>query len=285
MSATLRKDLFNRRFLIPFATELFAWAGIVSVLGQVLDWMFNFAGHSWWGIVITVLLLSGIPVAIWRSWPRPIEETYESPKTTIRIVKGDIFDQDDHLVIGTCDTFDTEPPHIIARTSLQALALDRLYGGDINALNADLDAALSSVASTETINKPGKTIRYPLGTVAVVDHPPRKVFFVGYTKMDAHNNAQGTPDGLWVSLNSLWGAVSKYGNGRAVSMPVIGGGLSRMSSIVPTQDSIRFTILSFMFASRNKKVCDELRIIVQPRDYEKLDRLELQAFLTSLKPS
>ncbi|ASX03433.1 macro domain-containing protein [Mycobacterium intracellulare] len=68
-------------------------------------------------------------------------------------------------------------------------------------------------------------------------------------------------------------------------MPVVGGGMSRMSSIVPTQDSLRFTILSFMFASRRQRVCEELRIVLRPEDYDKLDRLELQAFLTSLKPS
>ena len=103
--------------------------------------------------------------------------------------------------------------------------------------------------------------------------------------MNESNNAQGTPDGLWASLNSLWAAISKHSNGGTVCMSVIGGGMSRLSSIVPTQDSIRFTILSFMFASRSNKVCDELRIVVRPKDYQRLDRLELQAFLTSLKPS
>ncbi|ORL74641.1 hypothetical protein A5N71_19155 [Prescottella equi] len=200
-------------------------------------------------------------------------------------MKGDIFEEDGHIVIGTCDTFDTAIPHIIERTSLQGIALERLYGHDVGRLDADLALALSSVEPIETVNKPGKTHRYPMGTVAVVDHPPRKLFFVGYTAMDENNNAQGTPDGLWISLNSLWEAILKRGNGRAVCMPVIGGGQSHLSSIVPTQDSIRFTILSFMFASRTRKVCDELRIVVRPEDYERLDRLELQAFLTSLKPS
>ncbi|MGQ9411416.1 macro domain-containing protein [Mycolicibacterium gilvum] len=89
----------------------------------------------------------------------------------------------------------------------------------------------------------------------------------------------------WISLNRLWVAIARSSNGRTVCMPVIGGGMSRMSSIVPTQDSLRFTILSFMFASRKNLVCSELRIVMRPEDYEKLDRLELQSFLTSLKPS
>lgn len=285
MSTAIRSDLFSKRFLFPTATRIFAWAGVIAVIGQLLDWAFKFAKHGWWGPGVLVVVLLGIPVAILRSWPRPIEESYETPRTQIRIVRGDIFEEDEHLVIGTCDTFDTAIPDIIERGSLQGIALNRLYGNAVEKLDADLAGALNSIEPSGEVTKKGKTVRYPLGTVAVVDRPPRKLFFVAYTTMDENNNALGTPDGLWVSLNSLWRAVTKYSNGRTICMPVIGGGMSRMSSIVPTQDSIRFTILSFMFASRTNKVCDELRIVVRPQDYERLDRLELQAFLTSLKPS
>ena len=136
-----------------------------------------------------------------------------------------------------------------------------------------------------SVKKDGKTRRYELGTVATISHPTRKLYFVAIAKMDENNNTNGTPDGLWISLNRLWDEVTRSSNGKTLCMPVIGGGMSRMSSVVPTQDSLRFTILSFMFASRQKKVCDELRIVLQPADYDKTDRLELQAFLTSLKPS
>jgi len=60
-------------------------------------------------------------------------------------VKGDLFAEDGHLVIGTCDTFDTSIPDIIERSSVQGIALDRLYGNAIDKLDADLAAALQSV--------------------------------------------------------------------------------------------------------------------------------------------
>ncbi len=229
--------------------------------------------------------LVGLPLAGWRSWPRPIEESYESPKTQIRVVKGDLFDEPEHLVITTCDTFDTATPNIIARTSLQGQALDRIYDNDTARLDADLATALNNIMPVGTVQKEGKTDRYSVGTVAIIAQTNRKLYFVAITEMDASNNAQGTPDGLWASLNRLWEAVRRSANGRTVCMPVIGSGLSRMSNIVPLQDSLRFAILSFMFACRTNTVCSELRIVLRPEDYEKLDRLELQAFLTSLKPS
>lgn len=58
-----------------------------------------------------------------------------------------------------------------------------------------------------------------------------------------------------------------------------------MSHALPAQDSIRLIILSFLLASREKRVCERLDIVVRDRDVRTLDMLELQAFLTSLQDS
>ena len=190
-----------------------------------------------------------------------------------------------HLVIGTNDTFDTETPIIISRKSLQGQALQVLYGGDLKELDAQLATALTGKPTVGSIAKIGKQIQYGVGTIATVKHASRLIFFLAYCEMDAHNTAHSTPDNVWKSLLLLWDEVSKKSNGGTVSIPVIGGGQARLSSIVPAQDVIRLTVLSFMFASRKAKVCDELRIVVRPEDYKKLDRLELQSFLSSLRSS
>lgn len=221
---------------------------------------------------------------IW-SWPRPISQDYSAPKTKISIVKGNILDEKEHLVIGTNNTFDTETPIIIAQSSLQGQALQALYGGDLEELNGRLDAALERKQPIGTITKAGKQTQYGVGTVATVKQAARLIFFVAYCEMDEHNTAHSTPDKVWMSLLSLWDEVSKKSNGGIVAVPVIGGGQARLSNLLPAQDAIRLTLLSFMFASRREKVCDELRVVVRPQDYEKLDRLELQSFLSSLRSS
>jgi hypothetical protein len=188
-------------------------------------------------------------------------------------------------VIGTTDTFDTETPIIISAESLQGQALKILYGGDLKELDAQLTTALAGKPSVGTIAKAGKQAQYGVGTIATVKHSARLIFFLAYCEMDAFNNAHSTPDKVWKSLLLLWDEVSKKSNGGTVSIPVIGGGLARISSVLPAQDAIRFILLSFMFASRGGKICDELRIVVRPEDYMKLDRLELQSFLSSLRSS
>lgn len=281
----LLQDLRTWRFWRHFLVRSFACLGGFSTVLQTSN-VINPSVTTFQGMwillsVIGVSLLGGL---LW-SWPRPITQDYTAPQTRITIVKGNIFDEKMHLVIGTNDTFDTETPNIISQNSLQGQALQVLYGGDLKDLDLQLSNALVGRQPIGTIAKLGKQDRYGVGTIATVKHAARYIFFLAYTEMDANNNALSTPDKVWTSLLLLWEEISRKGNGGTVSMPVIGGGLARLSSIVPAQDAIRLTLLSFMFASRYKKVCDELRIVVRPEDYEKLDRLELQSFLASLRAS
>jgi len=236
------------------------------------------------GVSSGVIVVSVIYGAF-RSWPRPIEEQYSSPNVKISLVKGDLFAQSGHLVIGMCTTFDTSIPDIIARSSVQAQFLDRVFSGSVQELDNQLQQALSRYQPLGSINKAGKQERYAIGTVATLRDHARRYFCVAYTEMNERNEARGTADGIWRSLDSLWKAVTAEANGGTVCIPVIGGGQSRLSQLLPAQDSIRFTAMSFMLACRNEKICDELVIVVQPKDYERLDRLEIQAFLGSLRPS
>lgn len=273
------------RFWRHFLTGSFACLGVLSTVLQTNN-VINpdvkvFQGMLYLMSVIVVSLGSGLIL----SWPRSITQDYGTPKTKISIVMGDMLTETTHIVIGTNDTFDTETPIIISNNSLQGQVLHVLYGGDVKELDAQLNAALIGKPTVGTTVKEGKQARYGVGTIATVKHSARMIFFLAYCEMSDDNTAHSTPDKVWKSLLLLWDEVSKRSNGGVVSMPVIGAGQARLSSLIPAQDAIRFTILSFMFASRREKICDELRIVVRPDEYKKLDRLELQAFLSSLRSS
>lgn len=279
-------DLTKRRFWRNFSVHTLATGGAISGTMQFLSMVFPeqtkvFQGPAALGIVALISLFVGLIL----SWPQPIEQIYSSPNTRIRIVKGNILEQPNNLVIGTCDTFDTATPNIIARGSLQGQALDILFGGDVHQLDRLLDEALLEKSTIDSIIKPGKTKKYGVGTVATLNHGARKLFFLAYTEMNKQNEARATPDDIWKSLQALWKEVSISANGTSVSISVIGGGQARLSNLLPAQDSIRFIALSFMIASRKERVCDELCIVVREQEYERLDRLELQSFISSLRAS
>lgn len=282
---TFLADLQRFRFWRHFAVQSFACVGffavVIGILDALLPGIFEGAGRGLGIAVFVVSLLYGLV----RAWPRPIQQTYSSPNITVRLVEGDLFEQPGHLVVGMSSTFDTSVPHIVQRESVQGQFLRQIYHDDLGALDADLAAALVSQPAIGSINKPGKTERFAIGTVATIREHTRCFFCLAYTDMDEQNVARGTVDGIWRALDNLWKAVSASANGGTVAIPVIGGGQARLSQVLPAQDSIRFIIMSFVFASRKEKICDELNIVVQSSTYEALDRLEIQAFLKSLKHS
>lgn len=282
----IKRDLRNWRFWRGLATHALSALGVLSVVLGLYD---LFSPDSLGGLDLPEVLLvplAALIYAVWRSWPYPIEEHYSTPNTKVRLVTGDLFDQGTNLVIGVSDCFDVETPNIIATNSVQGQFLTRVYKNDLGALQADVHAALASKTPIETgVSKFGNTDRYALGTVATINHLRTHYFCVAYTRMDEKNNVSSSIGILWEALDRLWDEVRGRSNGEVVSAPVIGLGQSGMSTVIPIQDAIRFLVLSFMFASRQKRVCDELRIVIRPEDEKRVDMLEVQEFLRSLKKS
>jgi Domain of unknown function (DUF6430) len=281
----LPHDVRTRRFWRYYATNAFAAIGFLSAfLGLVALLFPHVIPHreGWFalGVILMALAYGG-----YRAWPSPISITYSRPNIRVSVVEGDLFEQTGHIMIGMCDTFDTAIPTIISRTSVQGQFLDRIFNGDVDELDRRLTAALKEIKPVGYVTKPGKTERFPIGTVAVLREHARCFFCVAYTTMNERNEARGTLDGIWRSLDSLWKEVTAHANGGPLVVPVIGGGQARLAQILPAQDSIRFIALSFVLASRSEKICDELTIVVQPAQFRELDRLELQAFFRSLRPS
>jgi hypothetical protein len=286
MSRALLHDLKRQRFWRHLVVHALSAVGLVALLAGLSDVFFPDVAEGAGAWLTIATLVVALVYAVVRSWPRPIEQQYETPNVKISLVRGDILEQDaDHLVIGMQTTFDTETPRIIARTSLQGQFVDRVYGGDLKRLDRELEEALSGTTPVSTISKQGKTTVYDVGTVAVLEQATRCFFCVAYSEMDVKNVARSSIENVWRGLDQLWREVADRANGGNVAVPVLGGGLARLSQILPAQDSIRFIILSFMFACRRERVCDELKVVVQPAQYDRLDRLEIQAFLMSLRAS
>lgn len=280
---TFTRDLRNPRFWHGLATHGLASLGLFAALLGLYDlfWPNKLDKLT----LPEILVIPGVAMAyaIWRSWPYPVEQHYSTPDTKIRLVTGDLFEQDTNLVIGMSDTFDIETPNIIATNSVQGQFLAKVYRHDLAALRAELDAALSGEAIIGNVTKAGNTDRYKLGTVATINHHRKQYFCVAYTSLDEQNKASSSMGILWEAMERLWDEVRVRSNGEAVSAPVIGLGQSGMSTILPIQDAVRFLILSFMFASRKARVCDELVIVIRRGDEKRIDMLEIQEFLLSLR--
>jgi Domain of unknown function (DUF6430) len=282
----MRYLLKTRRSWKRFGNGSFFLFGLVVAATGLIDVFFpgDLAKQT---VLFWVSLAGCLVLGLWWAIPKAPSTSYSSPRTTIRLVEGDLFSQgeDTHLVIGVCDTFDTAAPHI-ASASIQGQFLQRVYGNDLESLDRDIVTELSGHAHERTIpDKSGKVLAYPLGTTITLRSGGRRFFLVAYTRMDHRSSASATTDGVWNSLSNLWEEVRNECNGGTVCIPLIGGGQSKLSRVLPDIDSVRFIVLSYMLAARHKPICGELRMVVPHEQYSRLDLFEVQAFLDSLRRS
>ena len=154
----LAHDLRTWRFWRWFLIQTFSAIGVLAVLLELTSFVVGVLPVGGWPLAIIIATVS-IGYGLVRAWPRPISQEYNSPNTRIEIVKGDLFAQDCNIVVGTCDTFDTSVPNVIAKNSVQGQALERLYGSDTDQLDRELAAALQDKAVTATIQKGSSQMR------------------------------------------------------------------------------------------------------------------------------
>jgi hypothetical protein len=238
----------------------------------------------WWQGQVWIIPLVILLAVLWAAWGlRRVEPDQRYRENVrIRLVVGDLFEQQASVLVGMTTTFDTLVPDVIAPTSVQAAFLERAYGGSCARLDADLDAALRGRFAVGTIREPGKQRIYPLGTVVTLAPPGRvRYYCAAYTEMDERNRATGTIRGLLDALDNCWDEADAHGNGDPVCVPLIGQGQSRIPELT-AELSVRLIAFSFLLRSRRRRFASELRIVLHPSERDKVDAAEFQAFLTSL---
>lgn len=244
-------DFTTRRFWLAFGGRALATVGLIAALAGLYDVLFPDQLPRVKAQALTLTAAAALIAGIVRAWPRPVRENFLSPNVTIRILPGDLLDHPCHLVIGMTTTFDTAPG-VIASTSLQAQLLAKFFDGDTARLDRELDQVLAPITPDGSVDKLGKTTTYPMGTVAVLDGNGRRFFCLAYSRLDGRNVAEAAIADIITGLASLWDAVCAHGNGKAVAMPVIGGGQSRLSHTLGPAEAMRLQVLSFWLASRER---------------------------------
>jgi len=281
--------LASRRGLGLLALNGLAAFGLLSAVVQLITaiWHFDHGLRHPWLIALGIVAVS-LAWALARAFPRRrIECRFRHPEMAVTLTVGDLFEQRAHLVVGFSDTFDTDTTDnlIINSSSLQGQLLDRLYGGDLVRLDRELEDALDHVP-VESVEPPdqkghGKRARYPIGTVATLGTPRRRIFAVAYARMGNNLIANADLDTLWLGLSRTWDAIRLYGQRQRIAIPVMGSEYARISTL-DREHLLKLILLSFVACSRERSIAPELIAVIHPRDYDRINLLEVEAFLRAL---
>lgn len=281
------KVILSKRGLEKLLLNAFAFIGAVAVLIQIVSFFYYPDGiNDYRNEVVLSLVSAACLYGLWRAWPKSsIERTYNPNNFKVKVVVSDILKYDGQIVVGFSDTFDTntEGDRVISKNSLQGQFLEKKYNGDTAQLDRDILNALKDEKVIEKISKSkkklGKLGRYAIGTVAVLgDSDENRVYALAYSHMGTNLVAESSVDNLWQSINKLWDTVYVHGQHKPVAIPLIGSGLSRINYL-DSESLLRMTLISYIARSREKLISKELIVCIRPADREKINMLELEAFL------
>ncbi|MDO4630892.1 MAG: DUF6430 domain-containing protein [Corynebacterium sp.] len=270
---------WNRRYLKGLIRYTLEALGEETVLfGVLLPFWPDLLKNKWWFFIAALVI-----AVLWAifSMRRKMPEQDFPESITIKLVEGDLFEQNASALVGMTTTFDTDFD-IISQNSVQGNFLKQIYGGSQSQLDNELVSALKNSQVVDTIEKPGKKDIYQLGTVAVLSGKGTiKYYYVAYTSMDVENRAKGSICGILESLCKVWEAVDRHNNGEPICVPLLGQGQSRIPELTP-EVSVRIIALSFLIYARRKRFSKELRIVIHPEEIHKINFADFQSFLSSV---
>lgn len=273
-----------RKRIWRIITDIFAVGGVLVMVAEAASEVFKYQGlfdfyrsYVWW---IAAAVIIG---CIYKNWDRlefKVKIT-DSPDITITLKVCDVLNNEGAVVIPTNSTFDTiMTDEFISEGSIQGQYQIKWFKNRTLELDKKLDEGLAGKSFIELKDgRKHKKKRYQIGTVSRVSEKGKRAYFL----VDSDIDPQGHPidvDATDVSqaLNNLWYDLSRNGNCEPYSIPLIGTGKARAKD-VSRNEVVQQIILSFLAASKEHKITENLTVCIHPGDYEKIDWDGLCEFL------
>lgn len=221
----------------------------------------------------SVLVISAIGFGIRVYERRRVE--FDLPTTGSRLVLKycDLRTQPGDILIGVNECFDVALGRRVSRDSLHGQFIHHVYNGDSSRLKTDLDKALQDIAPLDGAWADGSA-RYPLGTTAVIHRGNANIYLVAIARSDVETGkASSTVALLWNSLQEAFLRVIAEGDGRPLSLPLIGNGRSSVN--LPPQHLLRVVTLAIVDSAR-KSHMPNVTIALHDDCFERLDLMEIK---------
>ena len=230
-------------------------------------------------------LILGVVFGLLRMWPRlKVHSEISDTDVSIVIRVGDLFNQNGSVIIAAPTSFDTAMDDgTIDEGSVQG-QFTRRFCDSSEKLKQQIVEALDGVAYIEELSacdKPyGNRKKYPVGTVAPVKCGGKKAYFVALATLNKHRNASLDSNELLDALTNLWENIRNRGGMEPINMPILGSGFSRLN--LTREVLVREIVKSFVVATRAGKFCEQITIVIRPRDFLER-RIDLESIGSFLK--
>jgi hypothetical protein len=243
----------------------------VEIAGFFLPDLDRFRIPVLFPILITTSVVVGVRVGV---RPRSTELSIGSSDTVVSITVGDLMTTPGARVIPVNDFFDCDLGRHVSPRSLHGQFLVQCFPNRGEDFCAAVDAALDRDLAMVVDRESGRSLRYPIGTVARIDVGEDCYLLVALTHTEVHTlKASATTFDLWRALDGLWERARYLANGREVVVPLVGSGLSGIG--LPVGQLLELLLISLVEATKDRKVSDRVVVVLTEQHLELIDLREV----------
>lgn len=205
---------------------------------------------------ILLLLLSAVLAIVFRHPTKSIHVSFIKNDFSVEVRIEDLYEIAGAIMISTNTDFEADVAGgKIAPDSLQGQFTARYFTGNQSTLLEQISDALKDI--------PGKA-PYPMGTTIPIATHGKTFYFTAMADLNEQGNASTTPDNVRLALEGLWKHVREAGELQKLAVPVVGTGRGRL--ILTRKKMISLIAESFVDASEQSKIAEQLVVVVRPED-------------------
>lgn len=178
----------------------------------------------------------------------------------IEVRVGDIFDNNGALIVPVNDHFDMSlDGNVLKANSIQNQVIQKYYAGKIDHINSDIRQKV-------TIGQ-----KYDVGKTIEIEQSNKKFYLVVNSIKQDNNRVKSEIDDFIQTLNGVWQYIAvDSGRNSNISIPLLNTQHGR-DSYLSRRSAIKEIITSYIEASKQYNICENLIISVCAPDLEKSD--------------
>ena len=207
-----------------------------------------------------------------------IEINLSNLRTRVNVFSGDLLSQSGCAIVPTNDFFDNVVNEsIVAEKSIEGQMIKRFWVGNVAQMDETVNEELKGRSFIEEKRVlPAKNKRYAIGTNVVLKvRDDFRVIWVALTNTDiATNKTHAGIDDLQLAIRSALVTARNKGNGDVLSVPLMGGGLSRIG----LGSSFLLNLLIGLIVDESKKesITETINIVLTRKVINELNLLEIK---------
>ncbi len=242
------------------AESVFAIFGGIYLVIEMLDFFKIYTRDEYgaWAFLI-FLALAVVGSILLRPPTKSVSIKMPNGDGAIEVRVADIFEVSGAVMVSTNTNFEADVAGgKIAPDSLQGQFTGRYFTGNQIELVEQISEGVRALEGS---------VPFPIGTTIPVTTHGKTFYFTAMANLNEAGNASTTRELIKQALDGLWKHVRESGELQELAVPVIGTGRGRLR--VSRKTVIGIIADSFVKATEEGKVTDNLVIVVPPSDAER----------------